>query len=137
MVFIDKSEIHTEESRLNNKSYMMMKKAFVSQYHRLYLKMDSTSPFPPTIQERSPNILDTEAAQTLALCRCSISESCVRVIRTSFSRFSLNTSHFPAATISFSSSSATSLPETSSCRMMKSLQRSCFASRPSLYCSIT
>lgn len=71
------------------------------------------------------------------LCRCSISDSCDRVILASFSRFSLKTSHFPVATISFTSSSVTSLPDTSSCRIMKCLQRSCLVSRPSLYCSIT
>lgn len=73
----------------------------------------------------------------LTLCRCSISDSCERVILASFSRFSLKTSHCPVAAISFTSSSVTSLPETSSCRIMKCLQRSCLLSRPSLYCSIT
>lgn len=71
------------------------------------------------------------------LCRCSISDSCARVILESFSRFSLNTSHFPAAIISFTSSSVVCLPDTSSCRIMKCLQRSCLVSRPSLYCRIT
>lgn len=73
----------------------------------------------------------------LTLCRCSISDSCARVILASFSRFSLNTSHFPVAIISFTSSSVVSLPDTSSCRIMKCLQRSCLVSRPSLYSRIT
>lgn len=71
------------------------------------------------------------------LCRCSISDSCARVMLASFSRFSLNTSHFPAAIISFTASSVICRPDTSSCRIMKCLQRSCLVSRPSLYCRIT
>lgn len=73
----------------------------------------------------------------LTLCRCSISDSCDRVILTSFSKFSLNTSQFPVATISSTSSSVTFFSNTSSCRIMKCLQRSCLVSRPSLYWRIT